>query len=97
MLLPADATARDAVTLHALLCDADGDATTVDCELLTRCDAAGLQLLVAFRDALAEDGRRLVLTRVPANLRWYFALVGLDEFITADDTTATAAPTTRDL
>jgi anti-anti-sigma regulatory factor len=92
MLLPADATARDAVALHAFLCNADGDATTVDCRQLERCDTAGLQLLVAFRDALAEDGRRLVLTHVPADLHWYFALVGLDGSITAEDATASPAP-----
>ena len=91
MLLPADATAREATALHALLCDAEGDETTVDCRQLERCDTAGLQLLVAFRDALAENGRRLVLTHVPTDLHWYFALVGLDGFITADDAAASAS------
>jgi anti-anti-sigma regulatory factor len=92
MLLPADATARNIVAVHALLCDAERDSTTVDCRRLERCDAAGLQLLVAFRDTLAADGRCLVLTNVPVDLHWYFVLVGLDGFITD---AAPAAPSTR--
>ncbi|MBL8961614.1 MAG: STAS domain-containing protein [Gemmatimonadetes bacterium] len=49
----------------------------VDCGELRQCDAAGLQVLLALRSALAARGGLFRIVNVPADLRWRFDYTGL--------------------
>lgn len=76
MLLPVTATVREAPELLALF-RANPHDEIVDCARLERCDVAGLQLLIAHRDALAARGARVRVINVPEDLTWRFAFAGL--------------------
>ena len=49
----------------------------VSCARLEQIDASGVQILLALKRELAEDGRAFTLQEVPPRLEWAFALAGL--------------------
>lgn len=55
---------------------AGGD-LALSCARLEQIDTSGIQILLALRRELAEDGRRLELQEVPAALARAFQLTGL--------------------
>lgn len=72
-------TASAAAALKDVACGqlrVGGD-ITVSCARLEQIDLAGLQLLLALRRGLAEDGRTLELQEVPPHLERTFLLAGL--------------------
>lgn len=77
MMLPPAATVREAPDLLAFVREHLDDAAVVDCALLERCDAAGLQVLIALRDAVNTSEHSIRFTNVPAELQWRFAFAGL--------------------
>jgi anti-anti-sigma regulatory factor len=74
-----DATLRAARELLASAQGVGSNAASVvvDCVELQRCDAAGLQVLLALRAALTARGALFRIVNVPADLRWRFDYVGL--------------------
>jgi anti-anti-sigma factor len=56
---------------------AQATSVVVDCAELTHCDTAGLQVVLALRNALAARGGTLRVVNVPPPLEWRFAYAGL--------------------
>jgi len=77
--MPASAGVRDIAPVYeaAKEAAASGRDVTVLCENLDRCDAAGLQVLLALRAQVIADGRKFELTGIPDEMAWRFQLVGL--------------------
>jgi ABC-type transporter Mla MlaB component len=77
--MPASAGVRDIAPVYdaAKEAAASGRDVTVVCEGLTRCDAAGLQVLLALRAQVLAEGRKFEITRIPEEMAWRFDFVGL--------------------
>jgi anti-anti-sigma regulatory factor len=56
---------------------AQSSTVTVDCAELVQCDTAGLQVLLALRNALGARGGMLRVINVPTELAWRFDYAGL--------------------
>lgn len=56
---------------------AQATVVVVDCAGLAECDTAGLQVLLALRNALGSRGGMMSVINVPADLTWRFDYAGL--------------------
>lgn len=56
---------------------AQATSVVVDCAELSQCDTAGLQVILALRNALVARGGALRVVNVPPALAWRFAYAGL--------------------
>ena len=77
--MPASAGVRDIAPVDeaAKVAAASGRDVKVACDELSRCDAAGLQVLLALRAQVLADGRTFDITGIPDELAWRFQYVGL--------------------
>ncbi len=66
--------------LHDALCEAHAQASTVvlDLRRLEFSDCCGARVMIAADQRIRRDGGRLLIVRAPAEVQWFFTLIGLD-------------------